>query len=206
MLEGMPLEGQILDNGCGTGILLEYLRGRNVTGIDLSSKMLLATRKITGRIVRGNSLELPFPNYTFDLVLSRSLIHHLPDKEKGIAEIARVLKPGGYAVFADTNRSILSELPRWITNHGKHFSKYHQNLSLKVFRKLLERDFTLEHFQYFGYFAYPLVFPDLLDFSRIIPKIQSVTRFLNCLDQVISKIPLLRTQSWGIMIWARRLY
>ncbi|MCB9784866.1 MAG: methyltransferase domain-containing protein [Candidatus Omnitrophica bacterium] len=204
MLEEVPLDGRILDNGCGTGILLDLLKGRDVVGVDLSMKMLSAAFEITHRVIRGNSLELPFPDRSFDLVLSRSLIHHLPDKEKGITEIARVLKPAGQAVFVDTNRSILSDLPRRIANRGEHFSESHQNLSRKVFERLLETDFEIERIEYFGYLAYPLAFPDLYDFSRIVPKIEAVTRFLTVVDGIISRVPLVRTQSWGILVRARR--
>ncbi len=50
--------------------------------------------------------QLPFPDSTFDVVLSTLMMHHLPAplKRQGLAEIARVLKPGGRLVIADFKR------------------------------------------------------------------------------------------------------
>ena len=105
---------QVLDVGCGTGTLaLEAQRrvggaGR-VAGIDPSPEQIARARAKAAR--RHTAVEfqigvierLPFPDQTFDVVLSTLMMHHLPDplKRQGLAEIARVLKPGGRLVIAD---------------------------------------------------------------------------------------------------------
>lgn len=204
MLKDLPLDGRILDNGCGTGLLLERLAGRKVVGLDLSPRMVECAAETAAPVLRGDSLHLPFPNRTFEVVLARSLLHHLPDKQRGVDEIARVLKPDGRVVFADTNRSLLSILPRRIANRGDHFASTHQNLSRPVFDRLLQKDFTIERVEYFGFLAYPLAFPDLIDFSRFVPGIEALTRLFTRLDDCLSHIPILRTQAWGILVRARR--
>lgn len=81
----------VLDVGCGTG--------------DLA---LMAKERVgaIGRVV-GLIEQLPFDDHSFDVVLSTMMMHHLPDdlKRRGLAEIARVLRPGGRVVIADFKRS-----------------------------------------------------------------------------------------------------
>ena len=107
----------VLDVGCGTGTLaLEVARrvgsaGR-VAGIDPGTEQIARARaKATRRHLPiefqvGVIEQLPFPDATFDVVLSTLMIHHVPApiKRQGLAEIARVLKPGGRLVMADFTR------------------------------------------------------------------------------------------------------
>jgi ubiquinone/menaquinone biosynthesis C-methylase UbiE len=108
---------QVLDVGCGTGTLaLEVARrvGRagRVAGIDPSPEQIARARaKAVRRHVPiafqiGVIERLPFPDQTFDVVLSTLMMHHLPDslKRQGLSEVARVLKPGGRLVIADFTR------------------------------------------------------------------------------------------------------
>lgn len=111
---------QVLDVGCGTGTLaLEVARrvGRagRVAGIDPSPEQIARARaKAARRQVSNLPIafqigvieQLPFPDQTFDVVLSTLMMHHLPAplKRQGLAEIARVLKPGGRLVIADFTR------------------------------------------------------------------------------------------------------
>lgn len=107
----------VLDVGCGTGTLaLEVARrvgnAGHVTGIDPSSEQIARARAKAAR--RTLSIEfqigvieqLPFPDTSFDVVLSTLMMHHLPAplKRQGLAEIARVLKPGGRLIIADFTR------------------------------------------------------------------------------------------------------
>jgi ubiquinone/menaquinone biosynthesis C-methylase UbiE len=104
----------VLDVGCGTGNLTLTAQtalgnGGKAYGIDASPEMIERARKKAARA--GSSVvfevglieKMSFPDATFDRVISRLVIHHLPDdlKMKGFAEILRVLKPGGQVLFAD---------------------------------------------------------------------------------------------------------
>jgi len=105
---------QVLDVGCGTGTLaLEAARrvglGGAVYGIDPGEQQIARAR---GKAIRchagidfqvGVIEQLPFPDQTFDVVFSTLMMHHLPAplKRQGLAQIARVLKPGGRLVIAD---------------------------------------------------------------------------------------------------------
>lgn len=108
---------QVLDVGCGTGILALEVQRRvggagRVAGIDPSSQQIArarakaAQRHVPTEFEVGVIERLPFPDETFDVVLSTLMMHHLPAplKRQGLAEIARVLKPGGRLVVADFTR------------------------------------------------------------------------------------------------------
>ena len=92
-----------IDIGCGSGALTELLVERcnpvEVQGLDLSEGQLafardrLATRKTEFRI--GNAMALPFPAYRFDAAVMALVMVFVPDPAKGIAEMVRVVNPGG---------------------------------------------------------------------------------------------------------------
>jgi ubiquinone/menaquinone biosynthesis C-methylase UbiE len=110
---------QVLDIGCGTGTLaLEaYPRvgatGR-VVGIDPAPRQVdrartrAARRRMTIDFQIGVIEQLPLADRSFDAVLSTWMMHHLPDdlKRLGLAEIARVLKPGGRLVIVDAEHPV----------------------------------------------------------------------------------------------------
>jgi SAM-dependent methyltransferase len=89
---------RFLDAGCGTGNNLLHLgrRGRAV-GIDLSEEAMRFCRTRGVAVVRGSVLSLPFSNGSFDAVTSFDVIYHrwVVDDRAAVAEMARVLKPGG---------------------------------------------------------------------------------------------------------------
>ena len=94
---------RVLDVGCGNGyILSQYARHRaRVTGVDLTSKgTWLSARRfalegLPGNFLQANAEALPFRDASFDLVCSMGVLHHTPDTERAVAEIHRVLRPGG---------------------------------------------------------------------------------------------------------------
>jgi ubiquinone/menaquinone biosynthesis C-methylase UbiE len=104
----------VLDVGCGTGNLTQTARPAvgykgAVWGIDASPEMIELARKkaaSAGQVITfevGLIEKIPYPAASFDVVISRLVIHHLPDgvKRLAFAEILRVLKPGGHLLVAD---------------------------------------------------------------------------------------------------------
>jgi len=98
---------RILDIGCGTGSLLIQLErfypGTDVVGLDPDPKALARARRkgaraaVSIQLDQGFGDELPYPEASFDRVLSSFMFHHVPTDEKGktVRAIRRVLKPGG---------------------------------------------------------------------------------------------------------------
>jgi demethylmenaquinone methyltransferase/2-methoxy-6-polyprenyl-1,4-benzoquinol methylase/phosphoethanolamine N-methyltransferase len=105
---------KVLDVGCGTGSLTLTAQSYSgpsgkVYGIDAAPEMIEVAKKKASRagvevdFDVGLIEKLAFPDATFDVVINRLAIHHLPDdlKRKGFTEILRVLKPGGHLLIAD---------------------------------------------------------------------------------------------------------
>lgn len=124
----------VLDVGCGTGDLTMAagaMAGSSgkVYGIDAASEMIDVARSKAAKA--ANAVEfrvdlieaLSFPDDHFDVVLSSLMMHHLPDdlKRKGLAEVYRVLKPGGHVVIVDMKRpvSLHDRLMTRLLLHGK---------------------------------------------------------------------------------------
>lgn len=205
MVKKECLKGRILDNGCGIGINLTHIleESKEIVGLDISQNMCSRAKKRLSKVVQGDSQRLPFESSYFDLVFARSLLHHLPNPERAVSEIRRVLKPGGEAVFSDTNSSLLSKIPRSIAKGREHFSGGHKNFRAKELLKIIGQNLKIEKITFFGYVAYPLIgFPDTVDFFRYIPFKRFAAICLMFIDQFISLIPVVKKQSWGIMIKA----
>ena len=100
----------ILDVGCGTGRLLRSAALRfpaaQLVGVDAAIEMV---RRAEAAVPAGTTIqfqqataeELPFSNAQFDLVFSTLTFHHWHDQRQGVAEVARVLAPGGRWLLAD---------------------------------------------------------------------------------------------------------
>ena len=102
---GLP-QGNGLDLGCGDGKLMKILLdaaglARKLVGVDpdpLESRDALASG-IYERVHTAPGARLPEPNASFDFVFSNSVLEHIEDLEPVIAEVARVLRPGGAFLF-----------------------------------------------------------------------------------------------------------
>jgi ubiquinone/menaquinone biosynthesis C-methylase UbiE len=120
MLSGITLKGKILDHGCGTGLLSEFLGGDNFTGCDSSKEML----KIRGSGDLCNVEKLPYGNDSFDIVISFSVLMNCKKPEAALLEVKRVLKKDG----------------TFVCTFLKHFGKKLKPLLQKHFKINLETD------------------------------------------------------------------
>lgn len=96
--------GRVLDYGCGAGQIVGLMRARGVDawgcdvfygGGDYSTQIPAAVRPFIKRI---EGAAIPFAEAEFDIVVSNQVFEHVPDMESVLQEIARVLKPGGFAL------------------------------------------------------------------------------------------------------------
>jgi ubiquinone/menaquinone biosynthesis C-methylase UbiE len=115
-------QASLLDVACGTGRFVRHVRraypALAITGLDLSRTYLEeARRHLKGlrpvNLLAGNAEEIPLPAASQDIITSIFLFHELPPtvRRKVVAEIARVLKPGGIFVLIDSLQ--LGDKPGW---------------------------------------------------------------------------------------------
>lgn len=114
--EAAPLtrQSRVLDVACGPGIVVEALAraAGEVTGCDITPEMLAkaaqrcAAAGLTNvRFAPGRAEALPFEDAAFDVVVSRSALHHFPDPPAALREMARVVRAGGRVVTVDVMAS-----------------------------------------------------------------------------------------------------
>ncbi len=107
--KAVPYDGKVLEVACGTGISTEHLwralpPESEIVATDLNEAMLDFARQRRGNLSnvsyrQADALDLPFADASFDVVVCQFGLMFFPDKAKGIAEMTRVLKPGGLLTF-----------------------------------------------------------------------------------------------------------
>jgi ubiquinone/menaquinone biosynthesis C-methylase UbiE len=109
---------RVLDAGCGKGRFARILRDSNalaeVWGLDISPEMLKFVPAGI-RTAAGSMTALPFPSEAFDFVYATESLEHAVEIEKAVAELCRVLKPGGRLAIIDKNIEHFGKLetPAW---------------------------------------------------------------------------------------------
>jgi ubiquinone/menaquinone biosynthesis C-methylase UbiE len=147
---------KVLDLGTGTAripILMCQQRPQYlITGIDLAQSMLIigqrnvAAAQLTQRIKleRVDSKRMPYPDLEFDMLVSNSLVHHLPDPLSFFGEVKRIVKLGGAMLIRDLirpqNDQIVNEL---VAKIGANYDSHQQQL----FHDSLKAGLTLEEVQ-----------------------------------------------------------
>jgi SAM-dependent methyltransferase len=120
---------QMLEVGCGPGELAERI-GRElrtaVVAVDQSERMveLASARGVDARV--GDVQDLPFADESFDCAVAAWMLYHVPDLDRGLAELRRVLRPGGRLVA--------------VTNHGDHLLELREAIGAE--RAFLDSSFS----------------------------------------------------------------
>ena len=107
---------RILEVGYASGVLFPELmtRCRRLVGIDIHQnfapvKRMMELERIKADIFSGSITELPYKNETFDCVVSLSTIEHIADYDKAVAELERVLTPGGLLVLGMPVKNVFTD-------------------------------------------------------------------------------------------------
>src|SRR3984885_558387 len=116
--ETVPPGGSVLEVAPGPGyfaIALAKIGGRHVTGLDISHTFVEIARRgaaeagVDVEFRQGNVSEMPFAADSFDYLLCRAAFKNFADAPRALAEMHRVLKPGGRALIIDLRRDVSSE-------------------------------------------------------------------------------------------------
>jgi ubiquinone/menaquinone biosynthesis C-methylase UbiE len=182
--------GLLLDVGCGDGYgiatIVKELDYALLVGLDLSPQKLRAAGRVlpASRMILGDAQELPLVGGSFQAVFSLETLEHLMAPQRAIAEIARVLKPGG-SLFISI--PVSSALNAWAAGKLMRFrrrGKFHEHIQFYSSRRITEmlRQAGLKPAgQRLCVFNYPCF--ELL--TRIIPY-----RIWRRLDDLLSRMPL----------------
>lgn len=196
---GEYLKGCILEDGCGLGAYLAHLAkdARQAVGLEIEFERAAEAHRKLLQIINGEGEHLPFPDASFDLVLSHEVLEHVQDDRKSMEEIIRTLKPGGRLILFIPNRgypfethgiyirgeyrfgnkSLVNWLPRrWrdrLAPHVRVYSKKDiEHLLINLPVKVMERTII------FG--AY----------DNIIARFPRLGKFLRGITQALEKTPL----------------
>lgn len=188
----LPAGSRILDVGCGTGLLCRELAkaGYDAFGVDPHAASMGLDPE---RFRVGEASSLPWPPKSFDMVCALDVLEHVDDRA-ALAEIARVLKPGG---------TLLASVPayRWLWSERDTAAGHLRRYNRSSFRATLsEAGFSVEHLFGYQFLLFPLVAasrwlqrlrpaaPQLRHEDRPSSAINGILRAVNNLEVTIGKL------------------
>ena len=132
--ESLPAKPVLLDAGCGQGKSFRYLRQtfapQRLIGVDADPHSLelsgeeAARQGLEVELIGSDCATLQVPDASVDLLFCHQTFHHLVEQEKALAEFYRVLKPGGYLLFAESTEAYIDTwVIRWLFRHPMHVQK-----------------------------------------------------------------------------------
>lgn len=153
---GVGAGTKVIDVGCGAGrhSFEAFRRGADVIAFDQSASDLNDVDEILqamkeqgevpasakGEAVKGDALDLPYSDGTFDCVIASEILEHVPEDDRAIAELVRILKPGG---------ALAITVPRWLPERicWALSDEYHANEGghIRIYRADELRDRVLAH-------------------------------------------------------------
>ncbi|QBZ87571.1 class I SAM-dependent methyltransferase [Pseudomonas viciae] len=130
----LPANPVLLDAGCGQGKSFQYLRQvfapQHLIGVDADPHSLdlsveeAARQGMTVELIGSDCATLAVPDASVDLLFCHQTFHHLVEQDKALAEFYRVLKPGGYLMFAESTEAYIDTwVIRWLFRHPMHVQK-----------------------------------------------------------------------------------
>jgi ubiquinone/menaquinone biosynthesis C-methylase UbiE len=217
------LDGKyVLDLGCGAGESSVYLaaRGARCVAYDLSPGMLDVAERLAAlhgvsiETRAGDAAQISFPDATFDIVYAANVLHHV-DTSAALAEVHRVLKPGGlactwdplkhnpiinvYRRMACTTRTP-DEHPldiRFVANVRTLFADVSYDTFWYATLWILLRFYLVEHLD-----------PNRVRYWKKIvseePRLRAIYCRLERLDRALKRLPFLRRYGWSIAVVARK--
>ena len=151
--------GRVLDVGCGTGALLEELKPRSseAWGVDVSPEALRFCAERGLRCVAlADALAVPFPSGYFDVVTAIGIVEHLDDDRAFLAEMNRLVRPGGVLVL------LTSSFP-WLWSMHDVANRHRRRYYLRGFREQMRRaGFESVRFSHMNFLLFPALAPALL--------------------------------------------
>ena len=145
---GFGIGQRVLEVGCGTGLIVDFLcrRGFKASGVDISTTAIGygLDRPVKRDLRYGSATAIPFPHHTFDVVVSFDLMEHLGDVNLHLAEVSRVLKPGG-SYFFETPHKLTNAIWETVRSRSLGWRRYHPSLQWpgELRRRLVRHGFSV---------------------------------------------------------------
>jgi ubiquinone/menaquinone biosynthesis C-methylase UbiE len=130
----LPSRPVLLDAGCGQGKSFRYLHQafmpERLIGVDADPHSLNQSRAeavdqgMTVELIGSDCARIDVPDASVDLLFCHQTFHHLVEQDQALAEFYRVLKPGGYLLFAESTEAYIDTwVIRWLFRHPMHVQK-----------------------------------------------------------------------------------
>ncbi|RME86573.1 MAG: class I SAM-dependent methyltransferase [Anaerolineae bacterium] len=196
---GERVRGRVLENGCGVGMYAKYLaeEGGEVIGLEYDFDRCLVAASRAPHTVNAAGEALPFPDATFDLILSHEVIEHVRDDRLAIHEMVRVLRPAGRLVLFCPNRGYPFE------THGVYWKgRYHfGNIPLVNYLPRRWRDHLAPHVRVYSRRDLENLFADLPviflqrtiiygGYDNLVARFGTLGKGLRAILQFLEKTPL----------------
>lgn len=209
-----------LGSGAGEGSVYFALKGARCTATDCSAGMLAVAERLAARYGVGietrlaDAEHLDFPANSFDLVYAANVLHHARP-ERVLAEMHRVLRPGGRACFWDPlKHNPLIKVYRLLATEVR--SADERPLDIAILREVRERFRTVEHETFWSFtlwiflrfFLVERVSPNqerywkkiLTDEARLRPAYSRLER----LDHLVKRLPFIERYAWNLAVVATK--
>ena len=189
--------GKVLDLGCGTGALLDQLRGcsAELWGLDVSQEGLkFCAIRGHKKLVLADATRIPFRQNYFDVITAIGLIEHLDDDQVFLYEVKRLLKPNGRLVLLTSSFPYLWSMHDTANEHKRRY--YLRELN----RQINEVGFQTIRFSHLNFFLFPIIAP-LLVLHRKIYGIESGHP-----ERILPPIPsVINVMLTWFLLWEARL-
>lgn len=205
-----PVEGPILDVGCGVGHLGRAVsakgRGPELVGLDFQAELLAEAKQGYAALIEGDVHHLPLRDGSFSAVVTANALHHVAEPEEAARELARILLPGGRLVAYDPRHLLpLELLKKVMRRHNDAFTEDHRAFRPADYRALLEGA---------GFFVEKLVAVDPvgplvaagLDILRVgrLGVALPVARALTTIDRLVERLDLMGGLGLMVVALARK--
>jgi ubiquinone/menaquinone biosynthesis C-methylase UbiE len=158
LLYDQPIKQPLLDLGCGDGLFAKILfadKGKEIIGCDISSECVAkaSLHNIYKSVTIVDARHLPYNDESFTTVLSNCVLEHIPEDEKVLGEVSRVLRKDGRFIFTVPSENFVKNLKtqneKYVKNLNERLQHFHYRSPQEWERLLQQSGLTLEEFRYY---------------------------------------------------------